>query len=52
MGVNNSPRYIIKLIIPHNLETNAGMQLEILGPEDYSMTSFRNVYKYLHHDIV
>jgi hypothetical protein len=34
------------LKIPHNLEMNIGRQLEILGPEDDSITILRNVYKY------
>jgi len=34
---------IIKLIIPHNLETNAARQIETLGLEDDSMTILRNV---------
>ena len=33
---------IIKLIIPHKLETNAGRQIEKLGLEDDSMTILRN----------
>ena len=41
---------VIKLIIPHNLETNAGRQIEILGLEDDSMTILRKVCKHLHHD--
>jgi hypothetical protein len=49
MRVNNS-RYRIKLTIQHNLETNVGRPLEILSPENGSITVLRNVYKYLHHD--